>query len=64
MRWLIVQNIKSTYTCLVRMVIYPSKGVYGYIPFNGCIIFTTSLKPLKNEGLHVFLLFNQVLNKK
>jgi hypothetical protein len=46
------------------MVIYPSKGVNGYIPFNGCIIFPTSLKPSKNEGLHVFLLFNQVLKQK
>jgi hypothetical protein len=44
-------------TCLI-IVIYLSKGV------DGCISFTTLLKPLKNGGHQMFLLFNQSTRNK
>lgn len=40
------------------IVIFPSKGI------NGCIIFNTLSKPLKNGSYHVFLIFYQVFEQK
>jgi len=39
-------------------IIFPFKGI------NGCILFNTLSKPLKNGSYHVFLIFYQILEKK
>ncbi len=48
----------------VQIVIYPSKGVDGYIIINIFNLFITFFKPLKREGCHImthmFLLCYQV----
>jgi hypothetical protein len=60
--WLKTINMYVIYW--VQIVIYPSKGVDGYVISNSFYFFITFFKPLRNEGFHImthmFLLCYQV----